>query len=279
MTIQLRHILFFVLLPAFAIGQNYPSGAKSASLGHASVALSDLWASYNNQAGLAFLEAPEVGAFFENRFLMQELNAQGVAFAMPFKKMEGTLGINLYRFGYSNFNDNKLGVTFAKKFGKVFSAGIQLNLHYFQQGGGYESILTATGELSLLLFLSENWTLGAHVFNPTRTSMASFDREKIPTVFRLGTAYAFSNKVQATIEIEKDLVYDPTFRAGVEYKPGKKVAIRAGLNSNPISPSFGLGLNFGDFVFDAASAWHQVLGFSPQAALTYKFNRSKSRKK
>jgi len=279
MTIQLRHILFFVLLPMFAIGQNYPPGAKSASLGHASVALSDLWASYNNQAGLAFLEAPEVGAFFENRFLMQELNAQGVAFAMPFKKMGGTLGINLYRFGYSNFNDNKLGLTFAKKFGKVFSAGIQLNLHYFQQGGSYESILTATGELSMLLYLAENWTLGAHVFNPTRTSMASFDREKIPTVFRLGTAYAFSEKVQASLEIEKDLVYEPTFRAGLEYKPSKKVSIRAGLNSNPISPAFGLGLNLGDFVFDAASSWHQVLGFSPQASLSYRFNRPKSRRK
>jgi hypothetical protein len=279
MTFTLRSLLLFAFWPAMALGQNYPASAKSASLGHASVALSDLWSSYNNQAGLAFLEAPELGVFFENRFLMQELNAQGLAFAMPFKKMGGTLGVNLYRFGYSNFNDNKLGVTFAKKFGKVFSAGIQLNLHYFQQGGSYESILTATGELSMLLFLAENWTLGAHVFNPTRTSMASFDREKIPTVFRLGTAYAFSNKVQATLEIEKDLVFDPTFRAGVEYKPGKKVSIRAGLNSNPISPAFGLGLNLGDFVLDAASAWHQVLGFSPQASLSYTFNRPKSRKK
>lgn len=279
MPISLRTILFFAILGPFARAQNYPTGAKSASLGHASVALSDLWSSYNNQAGLAFLEAPEVGAFVENRFLMQELNAQGLAYAMPFKKMGGTLGINLYRFGYSNFNDNKLGLTFAKKFGKVFSAGIQLNLHYFQQGGAYESILTATGELSVLLFLAENWTLGAHVFNPTRSSMASFDREKVPTVFRLGTAYAFSDKVQATLEIEKDLVYDPTFRAGIEYKPGKKISIRAGINSNPISPAFGLGLHLGDFVLDAASAWHQTLGFNPQASLSYRFNRPKSRKK
>lgn len=262
-----------------AMSQNYPAGAKSASLGHASVGLADIWSAYNNQAGLGFLEAPEVGAFVENRFIMQELNAQGLVYAHPFKKMGGTLGFSLYRFGYSNFNDNKLGFTFAKKFGKVFSAGIQLNLHYFQQGGTYESLLTASGELSFLLFLSENWTLGAHVFNPTRTSMASFDREKIPTVFRLGTAYAFSDKVQATLELEKDLVYDPTFRAGIEYKPGKKVSIRAGLNSNPISPAFGLGLHFGNFVIDAASSWHQVLGFSPQAALSYRFNRAKSRRK
>lgn len=279
MSFHLRLILFLVIISKVGFGQNYPAGAKSASMGNASVAMVDLWASYNNQAGLAFLEAPELGAFFENRFLMQELNAQGLAYAMPFKKMGGTLGINLYRFGYSNFNDNKLGLTFAKKFGKVFSAGIQLNLHYFQQGGGYESILTATGELSMLLYLAENWSLGAHVFNPTRTSMASFDREKIPTVFRLGTAYAFSDKVQATLEIEKDLVYDPTFRAGLEYKPSKKVSIRAGLNSNPISPAFGLGVNLGNFVLDAASAWHQVLGFSPQASLSYQFNRPKSRRK
>jgi len=279
MAFKLRFFLFLALLPSVLLGQNYPAGAKSASLGHASAGLTDLWASYNNQAGLAFLEAPEIGAFFENRFLMQELNAQGLAFAMPFKKMGGTLGVNLYRFGYSNFSDNKLGLAFAKKFGKVFSVGIQLNMHYFQQGGSYESILTATGELSLMLYLAENWTLGAHVFNPTRTSMANFDREKIPTVFRLGTAYAFSEKVQATLEMEKDLVYNPTFRAGLEYKPGKKVCIRAGLNSNPISPAFGMGLNLGEFVLDVASAWHQTLGFSPQASLSYRFNRPNSRRK
>ncbi len=271
--------LLLVLLAAWLglanlAAQNWPAGVRSAAMGHASVGLADIWSSFNNQAGLAWLEETTVGAFYENRFLTPELGAQGAAFALPVKQM-GTFGVNLYRFGYSNYNENKMGFAYSRKFGEIFSAGLQLNLHFFQMGEDFGSLFTASGELSFLVKATEDWTIAAHVFNPTRTPLNSFDREKIATIFRIGTAYNFDDKLVATAEMEKDLLRDPTVRIGLEYHLADPVYLRGGLNTNPVSPSFGLGLKLKQFDLDVASAWHQTLGFSPQVGLSYKFRKKK----
>lgn len=269
----LQALGLFILWPLTLVAQNSPFSARSAALGHASVALTDIYGSWNNQASLAFLEKPTVGAFYENRYFMPELMGQGIAFAAPFKN-KGTFGLNLYRFGYSEYNENKIGFAYAKNFGPTFSLGVQLNLHYMQFGDIYGSLFTASGEVSFLVRVSEKWHIGGHIFNPTRTPVADFNREKMATIFRLGMLYKFNDKLTATAEFEKDLLYEPTFRAGAEYHLAEPLYVRIGLNTNPMMPSFGMGLHLKKrLILDVAARWHQILGFAPQASLSYAFGK------
>lgn len=267
------HIVYwFFASTIIAVSQNSPVGARSAALGNASVPLSDVWASYNNQAGLAWLKHIEAGAYYENRFLLSSLSSQGLAVVVPFKKF-GCFGLNFTRFGYIQYNENKFGLAYARSFGPVFSAGIQFNLHWIHIGMGYGELVTASGELSFQVKPKPQWVVAAHVFNPTRTPLAEYNREKIPTIFRLGTSYAFHEKVLASTEIQADLDFTPTLRVGVEYHAIEQLFFRIGFSSNPISPSFGFGLKLKGFMLDAAAAWQPVLGFSPQASLSYKFGK------
>jgi hypothetical protein len=267
------HIVYFIFIVSkVAVAQNSPVGARSAALGNASVPLSDIWASYNNQAGLAWLKQIEAGAYYENRFLLPELSSQGLAVAVPVKKI-GCLGFNFTRFGYTQYNENKFGLAYARNFGPLFSAGIQLNMHWIHIGEGYGDLVTASGELSFQVKPLPRWVIAAHVFNPTRTPLAEYNREKIPTIFRLGTSYAFHEKVLATTELQADLDFHPIFRAGVEYHAIEQLYIRIGFCSNPVSPTFGFGLQINGFKLDAAAAWQPILGFSPQASLSYKFGK------
>jgi len=263
----------YIVVSGALSAQNWPAGARSAALGHASSSLIDIWGSYNNQAALAFLEKAEVGALYENRFLLPEMATQALAFAAPVKSF-GTFGVNFYRFGSTNYNENKVGFAYARTFGPRFSAGIQFNLHYIQFGDAYYgNLITATGELSFLVKVTDDWHLSAHVFNPTRTPLAEFNREKIATILRLGTSYRFSEKLLSVLELSHDILFEPTFRAGLEYQLADPVVARLGISTNPVAPSFGLGIQLKGFQFDAAAQWHQFLGFGPQAGLSYRFGK------
>lgn len=265
------HIVYcFFVSIIIAVPQNFPVGARSAALGNASVPLSDVWASYNNQAGLAWLKHIEAGAYYENRFLLLELSSQGLAVVVPLKKV-GCFGLNFTRFGYIQYNENKFGLAYARSFGPIFSAGIQFNLHWIHIGMGYGDLVTASGELSFQVKPMPQWVVAAHVFNPNRTPLAEYNRERIPTIFRLGTSYAFHEKVLASTEIQADLDFSPILRVGVEYHAIEQLFLRIGFSSNPISPSFGFGLNLKKFKLDAAAAWQPALGFSPQVSLSYNF--------
>lgn len=268
----LLFIWIFILFSINQYSQNSPAGSRSAAMGNASVNLQDIWSSYNNQAGLAWLKGVQVGAFYENRFILPELSRQGFAVSVPFNKI-GTFGFNFNRFGYSQYNENKFGVCYARKFGEVFSLGVQINLNWIHIGDVYGDLVTATGELSFQVKPIKNWIISGHVFNPTRTPLADFQRESIPTIFRLGTSYQFHEKVIASIEGEASIEYLPTFRAGVEYRPIKLLYLRAGINTYPMSPTFGFGVYVKKFQLDAAALWNPLLGFSPQVSLSYDFGK------
>ena len=63
----------------------------------------------------------------------------------------------------------------------------------------------------------ENLYVGAHMYNPTRSKIADYDDERIPTIMRIGLGYNFADKVFLSVETEKDLVNKAIFKAGIEY--------------------------------------------------------------
>lgn len=78
----MKHVLLFVSFLTFSVnsfGQtsDFPVGARSAGMANASVALSDIWAAHHNQAALVGIEQAGVAAYYENRFLLSNLNLQG----------------------------------------------------------------------------------------------------------------------------------------------------------------------------------------------------------
>ncbi len=255
-----------------------PMGARSAGLSHASVCLDDIYASFNNQAGLGFLKEIEAAIIYENRYISAEINKIGAAVAIPVTKI-GTFGVNFQRFGYTQMNENKMGVAYSRAFGEKFSLGVQFNFMWLHIGDVYGTRYTGTGEISLLARPMKNWWIGAHVYNLTRSPLADYQRERLNTIFKIGTAYHLKEKLLLAAEMEASLDFTPTFRFGVEYKPISLLFIRAGLNVYPMSPSLGAGILIKKFQLDFASRWQPVLGFTPQISMRYGFGTIKKKEK
>lgn len=264
-------LLCFLSVTTYAGNEDFPVGARSAAMGNAAVGLSDMWSAQHNQAGLGFLKEAGVGISYENRFLLKELSLRGGVAALPIKA--GTFGLCITNFGYSQYNENKYSLSFAKAFGNVFSVGIALDYLNTHIAEGYGNKGTAAAEVGIMAKPLKGLSIGAHVFNPTRSQLSAYDHEKIPTIIRIGGTYSFSDKVIIALEANKDLVKKAEFRGGLEYNAVKGFYLRIGISSDPVLSTFGFGLQLHNFNIDLAASYHQVLGISPQLGLSYCFNK------
>ena len=108
------------------------AGARSNATGSCSVSLSDFWSIQNNPAGMADYRFFSAGLSYENRFFMKELSLYDLALMMPVKI--GTIGLSYSRFGFENFNENKLGLAFARAFSPYFKMGLKIDYLWPTQG-------------------------------------------------------------------------------------------------------------------------------------------------
>ncbi len=270
----LIHALIFLCMasPGFTANDNFPFGGRQAGMGNAAVSLYDFWGISHNQAGMARQENPAGGFYFENRFLAKEMGFGAGAFLLP--AASGVFGVSLSYFGYSLYNESKVGIAYAQSFGDKLSAGVQLNYLYTFIGDGYGSSGNFAVEMGIIYELLPQLYIGAHVFNPTKakiTSADGFGHEYIPTILRLGFSYAFSDRVLISLETEKDMEREPVFKGGLEYRLAEQFYIRGGLGTKPTQNTFGFGLHTGRFRIDLASSFHHVLGYSPQASILVEF--------
>jgi hypothetical protein len=264
-------LLLFQCTINFA-ADNYPAGARSLGMANSSVTNTDCWSAFHNQAGLAWITRSEAGASYNNRFTIANLSTEGFVFALPLKA--GTFALSGNVFGYSQYNEKKAGIAFGKKLGEKFSAGIQLDyLNTFINDDFYGSHSALAVEIGLLAEPLKNFRIGMHVYNLSGAKLAEYADEKIPTIFRLGASYNFSDKLLWTVEEEKDIDRKASFKSGLEYRIAEPLYLRGGISSNPTLVSFGFGLKFNGLMIDFASTYHDVLGFSPAISLSYQFGK------
>lgn len=263
-------VLVFIFLISFGVQaqNNHPTGARQSGMGGTGIVLSDVWATYHNQAGLAEISGLSLGVYFSNRFRMKELGLKSVAVAKPVSKY-GTFALSYSYFGFELFNESKFGLAYAMKLSEKFSVGIQINYLLTQQGLDYGKSGNVAGEIGILSEPVENLYIAAHVFNPWRAKYTDYLNRTIPTIFRMGIAYNFSDKVLLIVESEKDIDYKAVFRAGLEYNIMGDFILRSGISTNPVEYSFGIGYKYRGITPDFAFVNHQILGYYFQFALNF----------
>ena len=259
--------LLFLSVTTFSFTQGYvPSGARSMSMGNASTTFNDVWAYHNNPGALADVNKFSVGLSYENRFLLKELQSQGVAIAIPLKVGVLSFGGNFY--GYSLFRSTKVGMGYSMKLSEKFFAGVQLNYQNINIQN-YGSKNAVTGEVGIYAKITEKWLLGISVFNLGRAKLSDYQDDRFSTVFRLGSSYKFSEKLLLSGEFEKDLDSPLRFKAGLEYEIVDQFFVRGGFLSSPTEVTFGFGYNLKHIRLNIGSAYERVVGWSPHFSISF----------
>jgi len=244
------------------------AGASGLAMGNTGVTFENIYSAFKNQAGLARLSGVSFAVQAEQRFLAAGLNSGSVAFGYPTKS--GTFGLALNYFGYQIYNEQKIGLSYARLLDKNLSIGAQVDYVGLRfQDAEYGNRGTVTFEIGMQARIFKSFIVGAHVFSPVRIKLTDNPEDVIPTQLNIGGSYQPSEKVTVTFEVEKDIDYPISFKAGVEYFPVEKFGIRAGTGTKPTQNSFGFGLRLDPVEIDLGASFHWELGFTPAISLAY----------
>ncbi len=113
-----KYIFIALLLISFSTWSQgtFGLGGKSAGMAHASINNTDVWSLNHNVGALAYLESFEVGGYYENKYLLKELNVSGLVAAYPTKF--GTFGLSGSTFGFSLYRQSEIGFGYSLKLAK-----------------------------------------------------------------------------------------------------------------------------------------------------------------
>lgn len=276
---QMISLIFSLLfLPLLGYGQidNEALGARARGLGNAAVTLRETWAIFNNVAGLATLEDASLGFTYDNRFGVAEFQTFGIAGVLPVAW--GVGGLSVSRFGDELYSETRIGLGFARELDKV-SLGLKVNYLQvnLQDLGSAGAVVLEFGGL---VQISPELHLGAHIYNLNQAQMTTDfdDAERIPTVLKAGLSFRPIETLRLNVETEKDIDYEASFKAGVEYEIIPKLSLRTGIQTKPFANHFGLGFRPRRLDIQYALSSHQVLGLSHHLSLAWQFTQKNTSK-
>ncbi len=271
---QAYTLFFFFLFSSFSLfAQNIPAniGAAESGMGGVGVASTAVWSAANNQAALGFNKSYGVGFYYENRFMTKELSLNALTLVLPTGK--GSFAANISYFGFSQYNEKKIGIAYGMALSKRFAVGVQLDYLNTAIGDIYGSKSVYTFEIGLLSKLTNDITLGVHVFNPIQAKFNDYNNEKLALLMKVGLQWNLDKDFVAAVEINSDINNKLIVRGGLEYRIMKILYTRIGLSNNPNIFSFGVGLQLKSFRLDFSSTMHQILGYSPQLSFIYQLKK------
>lgn len=221
-----------------------------------------------NQAALARLRSPGIGVFAEKRFMLSETSVYtlGASLSTPL----GNIGILLNHTGFANFNENKIGLAYARKLGRFADVGVQFN-YYGYKIPAYVKAATINFEVGILLHLTNNFHAGIHVYNPAGAKIGKAKKEKLASVYKLGLGYDASDKFFIGSEIIKEEDKKINVTAGFQYRFAKQFFLKMGIISESTTGYAGAGIAWKSWRLDISAGYHQQLGFSPGLLLIMNF--------
>lgn len=266
-------IFLFLFHPKAAFTQTLrqPISAIYLGLNAYSTQHTDVFSFVNNQAGLAQIKLAGAGIYGERRFLLTETSVYAAAIAVPSKM--GNFGLSLKYAGFKNFNENQVGIAYARTLGSKVDIGIQFN-YYGYKVPSYSSANTVNFELGAIVHLTDKLNAGFHVYNPVGGRFSKID-EKLTSSYKVGLGYDASELFFVSAEIMKEEDRPVNLNAGVQYRFIKQFFARAGISTASSTAYGGVGISWNNLRLDISGSYHPQLGLSPGLLLIMNIGNSK----
>lgn len=258
----------FLIISAYPQSLRYSIAQPYISLSAYSSQQNDPLSFTGNQAALTQTKSAGVGVFGERRFLLKETSSYTLGVALPTRL--GNFGILLNYSGFKNFNENKIGLAYAKRLGKIIDVGVQFN-YYSYRIPAYGNASSINFEIGALFHLTDKLNAGIHVYNPVGGKLGKNNDEKLAASYKAGIGYDASDKFFIGGEIIKEEDKPVNIIAGLQYHFARQFFAKAGFISESGSAYAGAGVGWRTLRLDISSAYHPQLGLSPGILLIMNF--------
>jgi hypothetical protein len=262
--------LFFLSTVGFSQSLRQPVSAIYLGLGSYSTQHGDVFSFVNNQAALAQVKNIAVGVYGERRFLLAATSLYTAVVAVPTRN--GNFGINIKYSGFKNFNENEIGLAYARSLGKKVDIGVQFN-YYGYQVPAYNNAGTVNFEIGAMVHLTNQLNMGVHVYNPVGGKFSKTG-EKLTSAYCVGLGYDVSDNFFVSSEIVKEENTAVNVNTGIQYRFMKQFFARAGIASATSTGYAGVGFAWNNFRLDVTGSYHPQLGLSPGLLLIMNFGKA-----
>lgn len=264
-------LLSFFINTAFAQSLRYTLAQPYISLSAYSQQQNDAMSFTGNQAALASVKNAGIGVFGERRFMLSETSVYTLAGSLPTSL--GNFGLQVNYAGFKNFNENKIGLAYARRLGKFADIGVQFN-YYSYRVPSYGSASAINFEIGVMMHLTEKLNAGVHVYNPVGGKLGKNSDEKLASAYKVGLGYDASDRFLISAEIVKEEDKDMNVIAGLQYRFAKQFFAKAGFLSESSSAYAGAGVAWKNLRLDISTSYHPQLGFSPGILLLVNFKKA-----
>ena len=270
--ILLLLLLFFWFNQLTAQSLRYSLAQPYISLSAYSQKQNDPLSFTGNQAALAQSKSAGIGVFGERRFLLSETSVYTLGASLPTRL--GNFGIQINYAGFKNFTENKIGLAYARKLGKLVDVGVQFN-YYGYRIPAYGNASTINFEIGAILHLTDKLNAGIHVYNPVGGKLGKNSNEKLAAAYKIGLGYDASDRFFISSEIIKEEDKAINVIAGLQYQFAKQFFAKAGFISGSTTAYAGAGIAWKNLRLDISASYHPQLGFSPGILLIMNFKSKK----
>lgn len=241
-------------------GLSYYGGVKGLALGHTGVTYRFAEGQFLNPATITYTSNLSAALSSERRFEDSGITQIGLSITKDLNSA-GSVGLIVQQVGVESYNQTKIGITYARKLMDNLSVGAQFHTQQYRiDQYGSKSVFNAS--IGMMMDVNKEITIGLAVHNPFPMDLVG--GEELPLTFILGADYRPSEKVTIFTEIEKDVDFPVIIKAGLEYLPVERVALRLGINSEPTSIHFGTGVHISKNIWiDIGLGYNQELGLTP----------------
>lgn len=233
-------------------------------MANASACIGDEWSLFNNPGGVAAIKRSSASFSYHARPQLPGANRMAAVVLTP--AGSGTASVGVYRMGSALYNEQLITWAFSNTLG-LASLGVKINyVQYNAEGFGRKGV--ATVSLGGIASLTPDFKIGAYITNVNQAKLSG--EERVPTMLAAGMSFRPGDNIIVATEIEKDIHYDPTVKAAVEYLPLKKISIRSGINLYPQALFFGFGFNTKDVRIDYAMDYYHAAGIAHQMSFIFR---------
>lgn len=243
-----------------------PATAWNPLSGAYSTDFSTAFSVYSNPASMAFINRFSVGAYGEKRFMLSEMGNYSAVIAIP--TSSGNFAFTADYFGYKEYNETTLGISYGRKIGELVNIGARFKYHsvLIQSYGKASTVNAEIG--SLFRLTSQLWS-GFSVDNLFPGRLGKESGEKITPVYKAGVGYTLSPSCYFGVTVFKEENQDPGINIGVQYRPIKQLFAGAGIVTGNHSWYIGVGYLYKNLRLDITVSFHNRLGMSPGLLLLY----------
>lgn len=227
--------------------------ASSVSLAGQNELSNQLFAAYRDKFSMKELAVASLGGLYRSSFMTNVLSVSSA--------------------GYEDYRQTLVSLHAQKQLSEKLSLGIALQSLSATSITFEQSLWQISPSVGVEYQLNQSFAVGVDVNNPVKIASDEFDQLDSRAQVSAGIAYRMGELLLLAGEYEWTDSEDGNVKIGAEFSLIPEFNIRAGLNTQPFSPSLGCGYSFQNWTLDAACEQHRYLGTSFSVGLSYRFKK------